>query len=225
MMTATTDTSMPQLARAFDTSYMRDVLAEHCLNGEYSAGDCRISHVRHKHGKYCLIRYELALHDTQRGLDLEQTLCSRIYPLTTSEARWEKALRDPLVPIAPARPVTHLGNLGMIVWAFPNDRKLRGLDALLDSGQLVSMLGQVLPGETILAAQSEVVRYMPEQGCTFRVTANVSGRTAVLIKQLTLKFGPLSADASERVQRATTEELDRWAERVLSAASLDDVFR
>lgn len=47
----------------------------------------------------------------------------------------------------------------------------------------------------------------------------------MLIKQLTLKYGPLTADTSERVQQATAEELDRWAERVLSAASLDDVFK
>ncbi len=176
----TTDISMPQLALAFDTGYMRNVLAEHCLNEGYTAGNCRISHVRHKHGRYCLIRYELALRD-QRGVDLGQTLCCRIYPVATSEARWEKALRDPVVPTATVRPVTHVGELGMIVWAFPNDRKLRGLDALLDTEQLAGVLGRILLEENILAARSEVVRYMPEQGCTFRITASLSGgRTAVL---------------------------------------------
>lgn len=50
------------------------------------------------------------------------------------------------------------------------------------------------------------------------------GRAAVLIKQLTLKLGPITPETTHRVQQASTDELDRWAERILSAASLDDVF-
>lgn len=52
----------------------------------------------------------------------------------------------------------------------------------------------------------------------------LQGRAAMLMKQLTLKYGPLPMTASERVQQASAEELDRWAERILSAASLDEVI-
>jgi hypothetical protein len=51
------------------------------------------------------------------------------------------------------------------------------------------------------------------------------GGAALLVKQLQLKFGPLSDDASARVHSASSKELDAWAERILSAASLDEVFR
>jgi hypothetical protein len=57
-----------------------------------------------------------------------------------------------------------------------------------------------------------------------RAEGEVHGRTTVLLKQLTLKFGPLATDTIDRVQHASTEELDRWTERILSAASLDDVL-
>jgi hypothetical protein len=74
--------------------------------------------------------------------------------------------------------------------------------------------------------QSELAKRFIAQGkAEGKAEGELSGRTAVLIKLLTLKYGPLSADASQRVQQATTEELDRWAERILSATSLDDVLR
>jgi hypothetical protein len=70
--------------------------------------------------------------------------------------------------------------------------------------------------------QSEFAKRFIAQG---KAEGERSGRAAVLIKQLALKYGPLAAAASERVQHANAEELVRWAERVLSADSIDDVLR
>ncbi|MBS9402911.1 hypothetical protein KG088_04650 [Halomonas sp. TRM85114] len=38
------------------------------------------------------------------------------------------------------------------------------------------------------------------------------------------RFGPLDADTQRRLQQATTDELERWAENVLDAPSLAEVF-
>lgn len=57
-----------------------------------------------------------------------------------------------------------------------------------------------------------------------RAEGEVHGRAAVLIKLLTLKFGPLTTATTDCVQQASAEELDRWAERILSATSLDEVL-
>jgi HEPN domain-containing protein len=38
------------------------------------------------------------------------------------------------------------------------------------------------------------------------------------------KFGPLSAETLAKLQKGTPEELDTWAKRLLTAASLDEVF-
>lgn len=56
-----------------------------------------------------------------------------------------------------------------------------------------------------------------------RAAGEVHGRAAVLLKLLQLKFGPLPQAAAERVQSANIDELDAWTERVLSAASLEDI--
>jgi hypothetical protein len=50
------------------------------------------------------------------------------------------------------------------------------------------------------------------------------GRQEVLVKQLGLKFGELPAWAVQRLQAADDAELARWTERILTAATLDDVF-
>ena len=52
----------------------------------------------------------------------------------------------------------------------------------------------------------------------------MDGARDLLISQLTLRFGPLSDAALTRVQGAGLHLIRRWGERVLSAASLDEVF-
>ncbi len=60
-----------------------------------------------------------------------------------------------------------------------------------------------------------------EQG---RSEGRAEGQTALLIRLLTLRFGPVSENVQARIRVATSAELDRWAERVLSASTLGDVF-
>ncbi|MGL1833254.1 DUF4351 domain-containing protein [Rhodocyclaceae bacterium SMB388] len=50
------------------------------------------------------------------------------------------------------------------------------------------------------------------------------GSRALLARLLASRFGPLPGPVTERLASATTEQLERWAERLLGADSLDDVF-
>jgi flagellar biosynthesis/type III secretory pathway protein FliH len=50
------------------------------------------------------------------------------------------------------------------------------------------------------------------------------GEREIVRKLLTLRFGPLSADAERRLRRASLATLERWAERVLTAKKLADVI-
>jgi len=45
-----------------------------------------------------------------------------------------------------------------------------------------------------------------------------------VLKQLTLRFGALSEDVIARVQTAPSEELELFAERVLTAQTLDEIL-
>jgi hypothetical protein len=50
------------------------------------------------------------------------------------------------------------------------------------------------------------------------------GRAEILTKLMTLKFGAVAPGFVTRIEAGTSDELDRWVERVLTATSVDDVF-
>lgn len=52
------------------------------------------------------------------------------------------------------------------------------------------------------------------------------GRNAILSRQLAKRFGLNIHDIrmQERLRNASPEQLDRWAERILDAKTVDDVF-
>jgi hypothetical protein len=50
------------------------------------------------------------------------------------------------------------------------------------------------------------------------------GRAALLQRLLARRFGPLTADAVERLSAATIDELDAMGERLLTAQSLEEAL-
>jgi predicted transposase YdaD len=51
------------------------------------------------------------------------------------------------------------------------------------------------------------------------------GEARLVLRQLRLKFGPLNPETEERVRSADADRLLEWGERILTAESLQDVFR
>ena len=50
------------------------------------------------------------------------------------------------------------------------------------------------------------------------------GRAAVLLRQLTRRFGPLGEQMTQRIREANSTDLERWADNILDARSLEEVF-
>ena len=50
------------------------------------------------------------------------------------------------------------------------------------------------------------------------------GESAVLLRLLTRRFGPLDSATEQRLQQASSDELEQWADNILDAESLDEVF-
>src|SRR5262245_42090831 len=51
------------------------------------------------------------------------------------------------------------------------------------------------------------------------------GEMVMLRRLLTQRFGPLPEEVEQRLHAATVQDLERWADRVLDAQRLDEVFR
>lgn len=57
-----------------------------------------------------------------------------------------------------------------------------------------------------------------------KAAGKAEGKAELLTRQLIKRFGPLSIEASQRLQAATADQLDRWADRILDAPTLAAVF-
>ena len=57
-----------------------------------------------------------------------------------------------------------------------------------------------------------------------RAEGLVDGERAVLERQLRRRFGSLSPEVEERVAGASATDLETWADKVLDADTLEDVF-
>jgi hypothetical protein len=57
-----------------------------------------------------------------------------------------------------------------------------------------------------------------------RKEGRAEGRADMLLRLLTRRFGPLPPEIETRVRGAAIDDLDRWADAVLTAATLAEVF-
>jgi hypothetical protein len=69
--------------------------------------------------------------------------------------------------------------------------------------------------------QSDFLRNAFAQG---KDEGRAEGRVAVLVRLLTLRFGPLTEEVQGRIARLSVAELDVVAERLLSASTLDEAL-
>jgi predicted transposase/invertase (TIGR01784 family) len=53
----------------------------------------------------------------------------------------------------------------------------------------------------------------------------IKGERKLLYRLITHRFGPISPAISHRLKDATLEQIERWADNILDAATLDDVFK
>ena len=101
------------------------------------------------------------------------------------------------------------------------DEKLEQLD-------IISHLGPVVGPELVKTMETydETLRrmWMEKHERLARDEGRMEGRQELLLQQLAWRFGELPQAITERVNRATGDELEHWGKRILGAASLDDVF-
>lgn len=181
------DRTLPQLTTALDLAAMQAIFQETVFAQPAGGGPAgpranslqiregRIERIKYKPGQNCLICYRLEIFNPVTQETGQQILCARIYEPGGAYARFVKACRQPLVQPRFGRAVTHIPGLEMVVWAFPNDRKLDGLPKLVDR---TCLKDELIPG--VIAANfasgwhmadlaHELVHYVPEHTCTIRV--------------------------------------------------------
>jgi predicted transposase/invertase (TIGR01784 family) len=57
-----------------------------------------------------------------------------------------------------------------------------------------------------------------------RVEGRAQGKAQILLRQLTLRFGSLPEATQQKLWQASAEQLDVWAERVITGASVEEIL-
>jgi len=57
-----------------------------------------------------------------------------------------------------------------------------------------------------------------------KLEGKLEGESTLLERLLVKRFGPLSEEKRARLRGATADQLEHWAERILEASSLADLF-
>ena len=79
--------------------------------------------------------------------------------------------------------------------------------------------------ERVVAALGGVLGAGPEINMiTTADRLRMEGRVDVLLRLLARRFGPLPPEVEARVRKASTPDLDRWVDAVLTASTLAEVF-
>lgn len=83
---------------------------------------------------------------------------------------------------------------------------------------IVARVREALPG---ILSTWVALWCLRQQG---RKEGEQKGERKILVKLLRLRFGELSEAAVARIRAAKPRQIERWAERVLTARSLDEVL-
>jgi|SRR5450432_3482075 len=182
--------ALPQLEIVRQTAAMRRIFE--IAMPDQNIRKCSVLLVRYKPGKRCMVSYRLTMAKDGAANDgasapASQILSARFYPPGDSLSRFVKAQRDAVATPAFGMPIFHVPDLDAVVWAFPNDPKLRGVPALIDEQRIARevlpvLMNRVFGREIRVGPLSlEVVRYIPEHGCTVKLTAYPDGEDSPVV--------------------------------------------
>ncbi|QPK64604.1 aminoglycoside phosphotransferase family protein [Methylomonas sp. LL1] len=169
------DPRFPQMADALNPAVMGPLLGWVLGMPGIKTGhvECCISEKRHKPGKSLVIGYRLKAQSNK--VLQSRYVTGRLCPPGAASRECELARSKR--PDLAAGALMFLHEPAMLIWAFPYDRKLINLPALLDAESVKSRIGapDLTGDDRVLAVESEVLHYLPEQSCMIRYRVSLAG--------------------------------------------------
>ena len=175
------DAALPFLSEALDAQAMGGLFERHLRKRHGNDTEliaCEIERVKYRPQRNCIIGYKLKLRDALG--EREQRLCAGIYQPDDAAACYEKALLEASIATVDFAPVTFIRLLNMVLWAFPNERKLNALPLLSDASQLrENLLPEVVharwgEGWEIVELSVTISNYFPEHSCCVSVSLTLN---------------------------------------------------
>ncbi len=223
-----TDARLSQLPVILDVEVMREKLQDRMFASDseqtqFVVQRCEILQIRYKPASSCMVSYLLSIEDLANGEQGEQILCGRAFPAGISQTQWEKASVRMLVQPRFGTPLIHLPEIEMVLWSFPNDRKIHTLPAAIAAAHrtpeflpnwLASHRG---PAWRVVSTRSNVVHYVGEHTCTVRMSVDLLHTSQHTPQTMTI-FGKTYYDdegaQTDRVMRQLWESESRRSGRL-----------
>lgn len=180
------DVCYPQINKALDKGLIEQLFQRRLFSstspdnsGSIVIESCEINNKRHKPSKSFVLSYHLSLLDTQTGTRSEQVIGARLCKLGQGKRELHEECEKHSRNTGALSQVVYVPELEMMLWVFPQDRKLVHLAQILDAEFLKSHLGEMLPllgynpSNRISGVQADVLHYLPERSCMIRYRLTV----------------------------------------------------
>lgn len=230
-MNTAIDPQFPQILTILDTDYMTAVLQNTLFRksgqepSDVKVTQCSIGEKRFKPGKRFMLSYCLKLHDSLADLNYEQLVTAQLVPLEhelpEAKTGQEKA--------------TYIPEFNMMLWVFPDDRKLPHLPQLLDVKNQHTYFKthapaiKLLPTEHIASVQTKVMHYLPEQSCMIRYTLTVANKSFEIDSREIILYGKNCHDDSGAevygIMRQLAKQTDHCAEPLFYDTSIKTLWQ
>jgi hypothetical protein len=186
------DEHLPALPTAINAEAMCEVFQRELPDfaaGKYRLVDISIKQFQHRPGRRAELIYSLHFVETHTQSKKRQFVFILLLPPETAQAQYETARQRRYMQTEAVPGLHFFPRLGMVLWSFPNDPKMKHLHRVVQPATLREILDQhwaelrLPPGSRLLGVETDISKYSPQDRCTCKHTLALEqqGRAAELV--------------------------------------------
>lgn len=169
------DEHLPALLTASNETAMCEVLQRelpHFASGKYRLIDISLKQFQHRPGRKAELIYSVRYWDEQAQCKKRQFVFLILLPLEAAQTQYESARQRHQLHTEPVPSLHYFSELGIVLWAFPNDPKMKHLPRIVEPNALRALLDEHwselrLPRDCrLLRVETDISKYAPQDRCT-----------------------------------------------------------
>jgi len=189
------DAVFPQLATVTDPHAMKEVFQREFpgfAEGRLELHKVGLMQIRYEPGKKCHINYRLQIKDLATGKSKRPICFAAVERNGEASAKFAAALREAQFQPKLLPAVHFFAGLNMIVWAYPNDPRLKQLHRLTRKKSLEKIIDahrgslRLPPEAKLKRIKTRRIKYVPRDRCTLRHRLLFAGAKNLVIYSKTL---------------------------------------
>ncbi|MBK7601893.1 MAG: aminoglycoside phosphotransferase family protein [Acidobacteria bacterium] len=207
---------LPQIPALLDAENLRQLLnceliQDNNIQTRLHIEDCRIIRIKYRPGRNCLITCALSVSTAGGARASDVVVYFMVCRDGESAQVYNQSLSTATISTLFGPGVFHLPSIDSVLWIFPNDRKLKGIETLSDAGKIKNevvpgILRQFRDGYRIAGhIDLRPIQYVPERSCSVRLDLDLQSGNRPQVEKIQV-FGKFYRPGEcESVWRALNE--------------------